>query len=59
MTTALAVEPLTAHDRCDSCCAQAKVRVHKLSNRDAELLFCDHHKNANFAALVLKGWSFA
>lgn len=59
MTTALEVKPLTLHDRCDQCGVAAQVRVRKVDNADAELLFCGHHKNANFAALVLKGWTFA
>ncbi len=57
MTTALVLAPLNAHDICDTggCPAQAKVRVHKAS---AELLFCGHHKDEHFEALVLEGWSF-
>lgn len=31
---------LTAHDRCDSCSAQAYVRVKGITG---ELLFCSHH----------------
>ena len=33
---------LTAGDRCDSCCAQAYVRV---TMATGELLFCAHHGN--------------
>lgn len=33
-------ETLTAHDRCDSCGAQAYVRV---TLENGELLFCAHH----------------
>ena len=40
--------PLTAADRCDRCCAQAKVRVHL---RAGELLFCGHH-SARFAGPI-------
>ncbi|PSL03675.1 hypothetical protein CLV30_107156 [Haloactinopolyspora alba] len=40
MTTALATSPLKAIDRCDSCGAQAYIRV-VLS--EGELLFCGHH----------------
>lgn len=35
-------EPLTALDRCDSCGAQAYVRV---TMSTGELLFCAHHAN--------------
>ena len=41
MTTAVAPSPLTAHDRCDRCGAQAYLRVHLASGN--ELLFCAHH----------------
>lgn len=49
---------LNAYDRCDQCGVQALVRVHKVDNAAAELLFCGHHKNEHFEALVLDGWSF-
>lgn len=54
--------PLTAHDRCDRCGAQAYVRV--MMPRDpidlvsgevtlpGELLFCAHHINAHKAVLM-------
>ncbi len=35
------LRPLTAHDRCDRCGAQAYVRATLLSG--GELLFCGHH----------------
>lgn len=37
-------EPLTAHDRCDQCGAQAYIRV---SIGDSDLLFCAHHGRRN------------
>ncbi|MEY4296204.1 MAG: hypothetical protein RL016_50 [Actinomycetota bacterium] len=37
-------EALTTADRCDSCGAQAYVRVRLVSG---ELLFCSHHANEN------------
>lgn len=40
MTAALATSPLKATDRCDSCGAQAYIRV-VLAGGD--LLFCGHH----------------
>ncbi len=43
-TVTTAVVPsaaLTAHDRCDRCCAQAYLRVELAEG--AELLFCAHH----------------
>ena len=43
--------PLTAHDRCDRCGAQAYVSVHLTSG--APLLFCGHHYAANEAGLQL------
>lgn len=42
-------EPLTVHDRCDSCGAQARARVTLTSM--GELLFCGHHYHRNRAAL--------
>lgn len=46
--------PLTAHDRCDRCGAQARVRVMKEAS---ELVFCLHHTNRMEAGLVAAGWS--
>lgn len=43
-------EPLTAHDRCDRCGAQAYVSV-LLHGTDTWLLFCGHHYAANADAL--------
>lgn len=40
MTTTLATSPLKAHDRCDSCGAQAYIRV---VLAEGELHFCGHH----------------
>jgi len=40
--------PLTGHDRCDSCGAQAYVRA---TLNYGELLFCLHHATLNKAAL--------
>lgn len=42
--------PLTALDRCDSCSAAAKVRVH-MNESGLELLFCGHHMKKNQDAL--------
>ena len=41
-------EALTGLDRCDSCGAQAYVRVRLVAG---ELLFCAHHANENRARL--------
>lgn len=41
-STTTATTPLTANDRCDSCGAQAYVRVTLPSG---SLLFCGHHGN--------------
>ena len=40
MTSALATSPLKASDRCDSCGAQAYIRV---VLAEGDLLFCGHH----------------
>ncbi|MGN6403863.1 DUF7455 domain-containing protein [Sinomonas sp.] len=45
MTSALADRTLTAVDRCDSCGAQAYVRV-VLETSGGELMFCAHHARA-------------
>lgn len=56
---------LTAHDRCDTCGAEAKCRVRRANYKAAdarewdELLFCGHHQRKNFDALVDAGWVFA
>ncbi|OMH33174.1 hypothetical protein [Tersicoccus sp. Bi-70] len=42
MSTAVADRELTAMDRCDSCGAQAYVRV-VLESSGGELAFCAHH----------------
>ena len=50
MTTTLAqAQPLTAHDRCDRCGAQAYVRVTLAGG--GELLFCAHHARKHSEAL--------
>lgn len=41
--------PLTAHDRCDACGAQAYVRVQLQAG---ELLFCAHHARKHAEALA-------
>jgi len=47
--------PLTAADRCDSCGAQAYIRV---AIGDSELLFCAHHgrKHQEKLAAVATSW---
>jgi hypothetical protein len=53
--TATATEPeLLATDRCDSCGAQALVRVTFLTGT---LLFCRHHARKNHEALARQGVS--
>ena len=47
--------PLTAHDRCDRCGAQAYVRA-TLPGGTA-LLFCGHHGNAHRPSLLVAGAS--
>ena len=47
-TTALATGPLKATDRCDSCGAQAYIRV---VLAEGELLFCGHHGRRHEAKL--------
>lgn len=46
MTATLEARELNATDRCDSCGAQAYVRV-VLENTGGELLFCAHHATTN------------
>lgn len=46
MTATLEARELNATDRCDSCGAQAYVRV-VLESTGGELLFCAHHASAN------------
>lgn len=55
MTTAVVEEAalvlgaiFTAHDRCDRCCAEARVRA---ILRAGELLLCGHHGRQHRAAL--------
>ncbi|NTW39006.1 MAG: hypothetical protein HGA44_03830 [Cellulomonadaceae bacterium] len=47
--TTLTTSPLTAADRCDSCGAQAYVRVVLPAG---ELLFCAHHARRHAPALA-------
>jgi hypothetical protein len=47
--------PLTAHDRCDRCSAQAYVRATMPGG--ADLLFCGHHGNAHRPSLLVAGAS--
>ncbi len=49
MTTTLETPTLTAHDRCDSCSAQAYVKYALTAG--GELQFCAHHARANAEAL--------
>lgn len=48
MTATLATSPLKASDRCDSCGAQAYIRV---VLPEGELLFCGHHGRRHEAKL--------
>ena len=50
-----ALAPLVVADRCDSCGAQAFMRVQLRSG--GELLFCGHHGRENAPALVAAGAS--
>lgn len=47
------VVEFTAHDRCDTCGAQAKAKATMESGND--LLFCGHHINRFEAVLVSQG----
>lgn len=51
--TSVTPTPLTAHDRCDRCGAQAYIRATMPSG--VALLFCGHHGNAHRASLVGAG----
>ena len=51
MTTVVDARELTAHDRCDSCGAAAKVIATLLNG---ELLFCGHHARQIKNSLVPK-----
>lgn len=46
--------PLTAHDRCDRCGAQALVEA--TDGPQKQLLFCGHHGRKYVPALVKAGW---
>lgn len=47
---------LTAQDRCDSCGAQAYVKVDLDSNKTLSLMFCNHHYMRHEAALSRKNY---
>ncbi len=49
------VAPLTAHDRCDRCGAQAYIRATLPGG--TELLFCGHHGNEHRPNLLVAGAS--
>ena len=51
--TAPDTAPLTAHDRCDRCGAQAYVRATLPGG--TELLFCGHHGNEHRPNLLVAG----
>lgn len=56
--------PLTAHDRCDGCGAQALYRMHRPPTTDhpfrkGVLDFCGHHYRGNLPELLGDGWSVA
>lgn len=44
------LDPLTAHDRCDRCCAQAQRRFQLVTG---DLVFCDHHAREYGEALAV------
>jgi hypothetical protein len=44
---------MNAHDRCDSCSAQAVVEVRR---GDQRLMFCGHHYHQHHAALTAQGF---
>lgn len=48
--------PLTAHDRCDACSAQAYV-VWTKDGIKQPLMFCGHHSNEHETELFGKGWN--
>lgn len=52
-TTPADAAPLTAHDRCDRCGAQAYVRATLPGG--TELLFCGHHGNEHRPNLLVAG----
>lgn len=49
---------LTAHDRCDSCGAQALFRAQQPPTAN-ELMFCGHHHRQHSATLSREGWVFS
>jgi hypothetical protein len=56
--------PLTHNDRCDSCGAQAQVRMHwppteEHPLRKGALEFCGHHYRAHLPELLGDGWAVA
>lgn len=54
-TVAVEESPLTAHDRCDHCGAQA-VSVIRSLERAVALMLCGHHTRKHAAALP-NGWT--
>jgi hypothetical protein len=56
--------PLTAHDRCDRCGAQALYRMHwppteEHPKRKGALEWCGHHYRAYLPELLGDGWAVA
>ncbi len=46
------IEPLSAKDRCDVCCAQAYIAVLLSTANDHPLMFCRHHGMQNMDAIL-------
>lgn len=44
-------------DRCDRCVAPYQVTVYALTDPSQLLRLCQHHYQANYAALAKAGWS--
>ena len=58
-TQDISTREFNAHDRCDSCQAQAYFAVEKLVNdKVLDLLLCSHHRNKFADRLLTEGWSF-
>lgn len=51
----LPVIEFSSEDRCDRCGAQAYAVAMKEGS--ADLLFCVHHRRANYDVLLDKGWT--
>lgn len=55
---AVVYPPLRVADRCDSCPAQAFVRVHKeIDGTSKDLLLCGHDFAKHEPALAMDGWN--